>query len=318
MAKVRKAVITAAGRGTRLYPGSNTVQKELFPIVDSDGIVKPVLQIIIEEVLKSGIEEICIVANPDNAQSIIAHFQGLPEQLRNQYYRGKEWLVHESDNLELLRQRITVVIQETQEGYGHAVYQAREWVGDQPFVQLLGDHLYLSYNDVTCTRQMIDAYHACGSNLSSVLHTSESQIYRFGTLAASPYTIDEVSMYRVSDIVEKPTIQYAHQNLRVEGLPDGEYLCLFGINVYTPAIFQCLEDLIINDIRQNGEIQMAAAQAKLVKHERYMAIELAGKRLDMGIPEGLVETQMALALRSPYQKNVLEMCSHKTSGLVYA
>jgi len=187
MTKIRKAVITAAGRGTRQYPASATVQKELFPIVDVDGYAKPTLQIIVEEALLSGIEEICIIANSVNVDPIRAHFKGLtPEQKLGQF-KGKAWAESISDRLDDAGKRITYVVQSTQQGFGHAVYHAREWAGSEPFILLVGDHIYITDDNVRCAAQIIQAAEGSGADaFSGVMHTRESEVFRYGTVAAAP------------------------------------------------------------------------------------------------------------------------------------
>ena len=140
MAKVKKAVITAAGMGTRHYPATQTLQKEMIPLVDRDGTTKPTIQIILEEARESGIEEFCIVISPHTENQFRNHFRGMrPEQ--EPFLRGKQWAADEAEKLRELGERITYVVQEKQEGYGHAVYCAREFVGDDAFLLLLGDHV---------------------------------------------------------------------------------------------------------------------------------------------------------------------------------
>lgn len=307
MTQVRKAVITAAGRGTRQYPATNTVQKELFPLVDVDGYTKPTLQIIVEEVLASGIEELCIIANTSNAEPMRQHFQGLTRSQKEGSFRGKEWALALSDTLEDIQRRLTIVVQETQEGYGHAVYQARDWVGDEPFALLLGDHVYRSALDERCARQVLDAFEANQCPVSSVARTPEAIIHRFGTIAGRPLPGAVPPVYEITEMVEKPTREYARAHLQTPGLPGGEYLCFFGIHVFPTAIFDCLQRLIDQDIRQNGEIQLTAAQELLLARERYLVSEVLGERFDMGVPEGLVETQIALALHSPYRQQARAM-----------
>jgi len=274
MTAIRKGVITAAGRGTRLLPATRTVQKELFPLVDVDGRAKPIIQILVEELLASGLEEVCIVANAANVEPMRRHFAGEPQG-----------------------QRVEFVVQETQDGYGHAVYQAREWVGAAPFVLTLGDHLYFSDHEVPCTRQVMDAFEAHGCPLSSVFAVAEADVPRYGIIAGLPLSD---TTYQIRQMVEKPAVEFARQHLQTPGLPEHYYLSFFGIHAFTPTIFDCLGFLIANNIRQRGEIQLTAAQEVLLGRERYFVSEVAGVRLDMGIPEGLIETQIALALRSPY------------------
>ena len=133
MAKVRKAVITAAGRGTRQYPASTAVQKEMFPLVDRDGLTKPVIQIIGEEAIDSGIEEICIITTPGEEQHYRDYFKRLDDNMVKAF-RGKDWAILESEKLAAFGERLHFAEQHTPEGFGHAVYQAKQFVGDEPFL----------------------------------------------------------------------------------------------------------------------------------------------------------------------------------------
>ena len=296
MTRIRKGVITAAGRGTRQYPASQTVQKELFPLVDVDGYAKPTVQILVEELLASGIEEVCIVANPANVEPMRRHFQGPAPRVSP----GKEWMRPLSDALADMARRLTFVVQETQEGYGHAVFQAREWVGDEPFLLTLGDHIYFSDTPDRCARQVMTAYEAHQAPMTSVSRVPEAQLYRYGTLAGILIQGTQPPVYELRALFEKPTTEYARAHLRTPGVPEGEYLVHFGTHAFPPVIFDCLEHLITHDLRVKGEIQLTSAQELLLERGPYLACEVAGVRYDMGIPEGLIETQIALALRSPF------------------
>ena len=303
MKPVRKAVITAAGRGTRQYPASSTVQKEMFPLVDRDGLTKPVIQIIAEEALGAGAEEICIVVSPGDEEQYRRHFRGISEELLPAF-EGKAWAKEQSEKLRHFEKIITFAVQEKPEGYGHAVYCARDFVGDEPFLLLLGDHAYVSGMDKSCARQVVDMYGMCNASVCAVRQTSEDQIYLFGTITGDRVASDP-SAYEITDMMEKPTIEQAEACLRTEGLRRGIYLCFFGMHVFTPTIFDCLEHHIRNNIRLRGEIQLTTAQKVLSEQERYVAFECVGERYDMGIPFGLVETQIALALHSPMRDEIL-------------
>ena len=144
--QITKAVITAAGRGARQYPASDTVQKAMLPLVDRDGLTKPVLQIIAEEAIESGIEEICVVAAPGDEAVYRRHFRSYAANLRSAY-KGVEWAEEQARRLVDLEQRLRFAVQPEPEGYGHAVWCARTFVGGEPFLLLLGDHLYISSGD---------------------------------------------------------------------------------------------------------------------------------------------------------------------------
>ncbi len=304
MPEVRKAVITAAGRGTRMYPATTTIQKEMLPLMDLDGICKPAIQIIIEEALRSGIEDVCLVVNPHNREQIERHFSRLPDadlKLLN----GRDWAMLQYGRIEQISARLTFVVQETPEGYGHAVYQAREFVGGEPFLLMLGDHIYTTAHERSCAGQVIDTFERHGGAVSGVQQTPAELIHLFGTVCGD--RIDESPpAYRVQNIVEKPAREFALQHLRQTGLVHDMYLCFFGIHVLTPGIFDCLEFAIQNNLRENGEFQFTSAQERLRESgEPYHAVEVVGDRHDIGIPFGYAQTQAALAIHSVFRDQIL-------------
>jgi len=318
---VRKAVITAAGRGTRQYPASTTVQKEMFPLVDVDGLTKPTLQIIVEEALDAGIEEVCIVTAPGDEEMYRQHFRGLSEDLLPAY-TGKEWALQESEQLARIERALSYVTQSSPEGYGHAVYAARTWVGDEPFLLLLGDHVYVSSDPAgrRCARQVVDVFERTGQTVSAVKRTPERLLHLFGTVRGAPVDVlddvlDDVladvlgggpgGVYRVTALVEKPSPERAVRELRTPGLRPDEYLCFFGMHVFTPTLFDCLGENIAHDVREKGEFQLTSAQAMLAAREPYLAFETLGERYDMGVPFGLAETQLALALNSSMREEMI-------------
>jgi len=303
MAKVRKAVITAAGKGTRLYPASTTVQKEMFPLVDRDGLTKPTIQIIAEEALESGIEEIGIVIQPGDEANYRRHFSGISGDLLPSF-KGKEWAITESKLIKRLQEVIAYIPQEKQEGYGHAVYCAKDWVGDEPFLLLLGDHLYISHTGKRCARQLIDIYEGYGKSVVALKRTPENKLHLFGTVNGTRVQ-DSPPVYNLTQIKEKPEIDYARGHLRIPSLPEGTYLCFFGMYVLAPAIFDCLGHHIVNNIRERGEIQLTGAQELLMQREGSYGCELMGDRYDMGVPFGYVETQIALALNGVNSEEIL-------------
>ena len=294
MGIVRKAVITAAGRGTRQFPSTRSIQKELLPLVDRDGVTKPTIQIIVEECLASGIEDIAIVVSPGGAEPFKKHFSRLSDEERR-IFRGKEWALAQADALRRMQERITYVEQPTPEGYGHAVYQAKDFVGDEPFLLLLGDHIYISNSKKRCAQQVIDTYSVAKCAVSGVQQTPDDKLHLFGTVTGTPLGAEPPS-YEVTEIKEKPTVEYAAENLQTPGVKRGYYLCFFGMHVFPPSLFECLKYHIDNDIREKGEIQLTSSQEMLRAQERYVAVETVGERYDMGVPFGYVETQAALAL----------------------
>jgi UTP--glucose-1-phosphate uridylyltransferase len=306
MPKVRKGVITAAGRGTRQFPASAAVQKEMFTLVDRDGYTKPVIQIIAEELLASGIEEICIVTQPGDESTYRNYFRAMTDA-EAKVFKGKEWAVEQSRNLKDIGDRLHFVAQHSPEGFGHAVYQAKAFVGDEPCVLMLGDHIYISEIKTRCTRQLIDVFEQNNcSAVTGVQPTLEKLLHLFGTIRGKP--IDEArGIYAAELIIEKPSVEVARERLATPGLPAGNYLAHFGIHVFSPAIFDSLEHLIRNDLREKNEIQLTAAQEHLRQNsERYWTAVVQGQRYDTGIPAGLMETQLALALNGVHRHEFCE------------
>jgi UTP--glucose-1-phosphate uridylyltransferase len=306
MAKVRKAVITAAGLGTRQYPASTAVQKEMFPIVDRDGVAKPVIQIIGEEALDSGIEEICIITQPGETQHYRDYFRRMTDEEARKF-RGKNWAILESDKLGAFGDRLQFAEQTSPEGFGHAVYQAKKFVGDEPFILLLGDHVYISDTKDRCARQLIKVFEEfeCDA-VTGVQATMERHLHLFGTIRGAPVDVRR-GIFKAELIIEKPTIEQAREKLATPHLPAGNYLSHFGQHVFSPRIFDSLEYLIKNDIREKNEIQLTAAQEHLRQQtDKYWAVVVQGQRYDTGIPYGLMETQLALALNGIHRTEICE------------
>ncbi len=304
--RVKKAVITAAGRGTRHFPVTQIMQKEMIPLVDRDGTTKPTIQIILEEALESGIEEFCLVISPRTEDQFRRHFDG------GSLVGSESWIADERDRLIDLGKRIHYVEQTSAEGYGHAVYCARDFVGDDPFLLLLGDHILLSSTKAPCSRQVIQVYHEQQAPVTGVQRTPSDMLHLFGTLAGRRLA-GLGSVYEVTAIKEKPTVEYAEEHLRVPGLRRDEYLCFFGASVFPPALFDMIEHHIRHDLRESGEIQLTSSLEMLRQAGRYVAAEIDGERFDMGVPMGYLQTQLALALRSPARRRVLASLPHLTA-----
>jgi len=306
MAKVRKAVITAAGRGTRQYPASAAVQKEMFPLVDRDGLTKPVIQIIGEEAIQSGIEEICIVTSPGEEGLYRDYFRRLDDAMVKTF-RGKDWAILESEKLAAFGERLHFAEQHAPEGFGHAVYQAKDFVGDEPFLLMLGDHVYISDTKERCARQLIRVYELYMLEAAtSVQPTLERLLHLFGVIKGAPVDPSK-GIYKAELIIEKPSIDLAREQLVTPYLPAGNYLAHFGQHVFSPRIFDSLEYLMANDIRDKGEFQLTAAQEHLRQNtDKYWAVNVQGQRYDTGIPYGLMETQLALALNGVHRTEICE------------
>ncbi len=282
---VRKAVIPAAGFGTALYPASKATKRELLPVIDRDGLAKPAILTIIEEAVASGIEEVCLIVQPDD-QRFFEELLTRPtrvEQLNRLSQAHREYDARLTD----LGRRVTLVRQEVQDGFGHAVYCARAWVGKEPFMLMLGDHVYASNTDVPCARQLLDAYEAHGTSVVSLRRTPEQDVCHYGTVAGR--WRDERTL-EVTEFVEKPDVDYARKHLRVDGLPDGEYLTLLGHYVIKPDVFDVLEEHIEHNLRQRGEFQLTSALDRVRQTDGLLGLLVQGQRFDIGDPESYLAT----------------------------
>jgi len=294
-ARVRKALIPVAGYGTRLFPASKAIKKELFPVVTPDGIAKPVLLVIIEEALAAGIEEIALIVREGDEEAFrelfsgglpAAYYNHLPEKQKAYAARLRE-----------MGGRITCVPQRTQEGFGHAVYCAREWVGGEPILLMLGDHVYRSDTDEPCARQLLDAFEKTGGrSILGIYEAPAAAVVHYGTVTGE-WTDPEQRLLHITEFAEKPSEDYARNNLTTPGVTPGCFLCLNGQYVLTPQLFEMLEREIEADAREAGEIQLTTALESLRKTAGVFGFRTAGRHFDIGLPDAYVQT--IAAFRAP-------------------
>lgn len=303
---VRKAVITAAGRGVRLYPVADTVQKGMLPLVDRDGLIKPVIQIIAEEALESGIEAVCLVCAPGDE----AQYRSQLSQLRDnllQGYEGEQWAQDQAVRLDNLLKRLSFAVQEEPLGYGHAVYCARDFVGEENFLLLLGDHLYISHvSGERCAQQLIRLAALENCAVAAVNPTREHQVRSYGTLSGKRVTRLD-GAYEIERIIEKPSLSLAELELQTPGLRAGHYLCLFGMHVLPHRIFGLLEQEMKTSTSGEGGWQLTPALQELANREKYLAAELQGARYDIGAKFGLLQAQLALGMAGTERDSMLSV-----------
>ncbi|MEO7299456.1 MAG: sugar phosphate nucleotidyltransferase [Verrucomicrobiota bacterium] len=268
--EIRKAVITAAGKNQRTLP--------LQTLVDRDGIQKTALSIIIEEILRAGVEEICIVVSPGDEE----------------VYR-----VAASKHAS----RLQFVEQSSPLGYGHAIQCARDFTGKEAFLLLVGDHLYLTHQAKSCAEQLTEIAKAESCCVSAVQATHESKLPYYGTVGGR-LAPGRQRLYQIEKVIEKPTPTEAEQKLIVPGLRAGHYLCFFGMHVLTPTVMQILTELV-SDAGTKGGAQLTTALTRMAAKEPYLALELQGRRYDIGVKYGLLIAQLALSLDGKDRDEVL-------------
>jgi len=279
--RVRKALIPAAGFGTRMFPATKAVKKELFPVVGSDGRIKPAILTIVEEVLAAGVEEVGIIVQSRDKE-IFEDFFNSPPLIENFNKLSRENQEYSQYLLELGR-RVTLLTQDVQDGFGHAVYSAREWIGSEPFLLLLGDHIYTSNEERSCTRQLLDVYEKTGMSVVGLKVTPGDQVRNFGCIAG--VWEEPQSTLAITEFVEKPDIDYARTHLQVEGLDLDTFFSVFGIYVLDPAVFDYLEENIQHNIRERGEFQLTSCLDRLRQEKGFVGYVVKGRRYDIGLPE---------------------------------
>ncbi|MBM7573513.1 UTP--glucose-1-phosphate uridylyltransferase GalU [Aquibacillus albus] len=272
MKQVKKAIIPAAGLGTRFLPATKAMPKEMLPIVD-----KPTIQYIVEEAVASGIEDIIIVTGKGK-RAIEDHFDNSPELERSLAEKGKLDLlakVEYSSNLA----DIHYIRQRHPKGLGHAVWSARNFIGDEPFAVLLGDDIVQS--DVPCLKQLIDQYEQTQASIIGVQQVPENETHRYGIIDPSG---NEGRRYQVDRFVEKPDPGMAPSNLAI-----------MGRYIFTPEIFRFLDK---QEVGAGGEIQLTDAIQHLNQIQRVFAYDFEGKRFDVGEKLGFVKTTIEFALQN--------------------
>ena len=289
---VRKAVIPIAGLGTRHFPASHAVKKEFFPVVGPDGIARALFHYHLLELDAAGIEEICIIVQPGEDEMVRAYLRG-PD--RNYLKRLEKYpaLLREAEQMKKFAGRITFAVQRQQEGYGHAVYQTKKFAGGEMVLLGLGDHFFRG-RPVSPYRELAQmAAVSGGRSVSAVNRISAGELKGYGTIAGrrraeNPRLID------VSLIIEKPDAATARKKLRVDGLPAETWLGWFGLHLLAPSIYEILEEMIRDNVRDHGEFQLTRAQEIQRQREGYLALEMtAAERFDFGVPDDFVRSVQA-------------------------
>lgn len=292
--KVHKAVIPAAGLGTRFLPATKAQPKEMLPIVD-----KPTLQFIIEEAVDSGIEEILIITGR-NKTAIENHFDKSVELELELEKKGKIDLLEKVRKISNMVD-IHYIRQKDPLGLGHAIYCAKSFIGNEPFAVLLGDDIV--YNGIPCLKQMIEVYDEYKTSILGVQEIPKEDVNKYG-IVDGKYIEDRV--YKVKDLVEKPTVEEAPSNIAI-----------LGRYIISPAIFEILEH---TKPGKGGEIQLTDALKVLAKREAMYAYNFVGRRYDVGDKQGFLEATVEYALRredlrEEFLRYLIDIVRKETKGL---
>jgi len=295
--KVRKAIIPAAGLGTRFLPATKAQPKEMLPIVD-----KPTIQYIIEEAIESGIEEILIITGR-NKRAIEDHFdRSIELELELEKKNKKELLSLVMDISNMVN--IHYVRQKEPKGLGHAINCARSFVGNEPFGVLLGDDIVHSESK-PCLKQLIDAYNEYKTTILGVQAVADEDVSKYGIVDGK---FIEEGVYKVKNLVEKPSLEEAPSNIAI-----------LGRYIITPGIFDILDN---TKPGRGGEIQLTDALKVLAAREAMYAFEFEGKRYDVGDKLGFLQATVEFALRredlrEDFLKYLINITEKETKGIAF-
>jgi UTP--glucose-1-phosphate uridylyltransferase len=267
--RVKNAVITAAGANQR--------HLALQSLVDRDGTTRTVLAILVQEVLSAGIDRICVVVTPGDE---VRYAQAVP---------GTDGLLR-------------FITQPEPRGYADAVWRARDFIGDEPFLHLVGDHIYADRSGSSCASRLVQFAEEQASSVAAVRATHESAMHSFGVIGGHPVS-GQPGVFRITSVIEKPTPTVAEQKLHMSSLRLGYYLAFFGMHVLMPEIFKVLEKVVE---RQSGA-SLSAALALLAEQSQYLGMQVNAGRYDLGTRYGLLNAQLALALSSNDRDEILSM-----------
>ncbi|MCS7043086.1 MAG: sugar phosphate nucleotidyltransferase [Bryobacteraceae bacterium] len=264
--RVKKCVLTAAAPSQRRLP--------LQVLVDRDGEERSVLAILLEEAARAGMEEIAVVVHPGDEEEYAA-------------VAGEH------------AARVRFLPQPEPRGYAHALWCAREFASGEPFLHMVGDHLYVSRDGAGCAARLVAVAQQEKCSVSAVQATREGQLTQFGAVGGQRVHGRE-GLYRIDAVLEKPTPTEAEQKLFVPGLRAGHYLCFFGMHVFTPLVMELLGEAV-----SAGGRSVTDALALLAQKERYLALEMTDRRYDLGARYGLLHAQLALALAGTDRAEIL-------------
>ncbi|MCR4789077.1 MAG: hypothetical protein K5888_10855 [Lachnospiraceae bacterium] len=281
---IRKAIIPVAGFGTRLYPETRGVKKEFCPVVDYDGLLKPGILVLLEELEKAEIEQICLILNREE-QAYYEDFFFKPIS-QEHYNKLNDSMKRYEKKIGKIASKLTFVYQDEQKGFGHAVYQAKEFAAGESVLLLLGDTIYSSNSNIPCTVQLIDAYEKYGQSMIAVSNVPLDKVGNFG-IFSGVWEDKEETILKLTRIEEKPSSTLAKEYLSVASRKNPEnYFGAFGAYVITNEVFDRLDEAIEKNLTNaKGEIELTDALAYVSKNSGMYACLIDGTSYDLGNPE---------------------------------
>ena len=275
---VKKAIIPVAGNGTRMFPITKSIKKAFLPIIDEDGIIKPVILCLLEEVINAGIEEVYLVIDEED-QVEYDNLFNKPLSAEFTSKLSEEMLNYESRILNIGK-KIKYVYQKEKLGLGHAVSLCRKYVNNDPILLVLGDQLYKTTSIKNCTEQIIDSFEKTGMLTVSVCEVNKEDVTKYGILSGNIQ--DGNNYFFVDKMVEKPDEKTAEENYYTKYYNQKKYFAVFGEYIITDEVFNILDEHIKNDIREKGEFQLTSALDEVRAFNGMVAFIPDGKMLDVG------------------------------------
>lgn len=288
---VRKAIIPVAGFGTRVYPETRSIKKEFFPVIDQDGMLKPVILVLLEELDRADIEKICLVIGEEERNYYRNYFESsLAEE---HYQKLPQYMREYEEKILRIGKKLEYVVQTERKGLGHAVYQCREFAGGEPVLLLLGDTIYQSNEVRSCTEQLLDAFEASGKLTVGLMDIPLKEVEHYGILYGKWEDKGERVM-EVGSMIEKPCIEQAMESCGVK-MKNGtiHYYMVFGNYILVSEVFDKLGENIKNGYMSHGEFQLTDALEEVRKSYGMAGYRIDGQAFDVGTP---------LAYRNTMQK----------------
>ena len=287
--KVKRAIIPVAGFGTRLFPATKIIKKSFFPIIDRNGILKPLLLILLEQLDDAGIEEICLVIGEGEKEEYERFFDSID---RDYYKKLPDEKKQIEDRISHIGKKVSYVVQKERKGFGHAVYQCNGFAKGEPVLLLLGDMIYQYNRNENCMSQMIDVYEKYGAPIISLHTVPKQDVVHYGIMHGLWEDSDE-TVLKLDEIKEKPSVEYAEDYLNVKTKASQEnYYAVFGQYILTREVFDALRVSIEDNFTEFGEIQLTSALEMVRSQSGMMGYVVDGKSFDVGMPEKYAETMM--------------------------
>ena len=305
--EVKVALIPAAGFGAENFPATLPIRSELFPLVFNGGeVAKPIIFHNVEQLVEAGIERVCIIVQQEDLHSFKRIFK-TPVPKADFARLSREQQEYSKQILKI-GERVEFVVQDKPDGFGYAVYLAKEAIGNEPFLLMLGDHVYSSKSadGKSCSRQMLDAFKQHQRSIIGLKLTPIENVSRFGTCSGvfkrdnpdDDGTGTDSAQHQMIDIkviVEKPAVQFAQDHLTVPGMPTDKALTMFGQYIISPKVFDYLGESIAQNVRHGGMIGFTPALEKLKEEEGLLGLVVDGQRYDIGTPDSYFKTLQAFA-----------------------